>query len=192
MQHSDPTAESTFIDLYEREYPHVWRYCRRRLPAADVDDVVAVVFTTAWRRIADVPTPPADRWWLYGVSRHEVGHRIRTHRRTSALSDRLRLVRDDRTADDPADLGLDEAHDLVRAVQQLRERDRELIRLVAWEHLTIGEVAATLGCSTNAASIRLHRARQSLKRELERMEKASRPLGNSMMKPIALEEGGSS
>jgi hypothetical protein len=38
-----PGAESTFIDLYEREYPHVWRYCRRRLPAADVDAVVAIL-----------------------------------------------------------------------------------------------------------------------------------------------------
>ncbi len=192
MQHSDPTAESTFIGLYEREYPHVWRYCRRRLPAADVDDVVAIVFTTAWRRIADVPTPPADRWWLYAVSRHEVGHRFRTHRRSSALSDRLWLVRDERVGDDPAAAWDDDAADLVRAVQRLRERDRELIRLVAWEHLTISEVAATLECSVNAASIRLHRARQSLRRELERMEKASRPTGNLMMKPIALEEGGSS
>jgi RNA polymerase sigma-70 factor, ECF subfamily len=101
------------------------------------------------------------------------------------------LVRDDRTADDPADLGLDDADEVVPAVQQLREPDQELIRLVAWVHLTIAEVAATLGCSTNAASIRLHRARQSLRRELERIEKASRLFGNSMMKSIALEEGGS-
>jgi RNA polymerase sigma-70 factor (ECF subfamily) len=190
MQQSDATAQSRFVDLYEREYPHVWRYCRRRLPGSDVDDVVAAVFTTAWRRLAAVPTPPADRWWLYAVSRNEVGHRIRSRHRNAALSDRLRLVRDDHVGDDPTTAGLDGAADLLRAVRRLHERDQELIRLVAWERLTVTEVAATLGCTTNAASIRLHRARRNLRRELDRVAKASDSPGNLMMQPIVLEEGG--
>ena len=44
----------------------------------------------------------------------------------------------------------------------LRADDREILRLSAWEGLSPIELAAVLGCSHNAAGIRLHRARRAL------------------------------
>jgi DNA-directed RNA polymerase specialized sigma24 family protein len=36
--------------------------------SSDVSDIVSEVFTTAWRRINDVPPFPQDRLWLFGVA----------------------------------------------------------------------------------------------------------------------------
>jgi RNA polymerase sigma-70 factor (ECF subfamily) len=54
-------------------------------------------------------------------------------------------------------------------MEQLSARDRELLRLFAWEDLTPGEIATALGCSSNAAKVGLHRARKRLARRLDRL-----------------------
>ena len=48
----------------------------------------------------------------------------------------------------------------LEALGTLSEDDQELLKLVAWEELSHGEIAASLGITTNAVAIRLHRARQ--------------------------------
>jgi RNA polymerase sigma factor (sigma-70 family) len=55
---------------------------------------------------------------------------------------------------------------VAAAFARLSEDDREVLALVAWEELDAEEVATVLGCSRNAARIRLHRARRRLAREL--------------------------
>jgi len=56
---------------------------------------------------------------------------------------------------------------VAAAFALLRDDDRELLALAAWEGLDPGEIAMVLGCSRNAARIRLHRARRRLARGLQ-------------------------
>ena len=59
---------------------------------------------------------------------------------------------------------------LAEALDALRPEDAELLRLWAWEQLTPGEIATVLDITANAASIRLHRARERLRDELRKVE----------------------
>ena len=52
------------------------------------------------------------------------------------------------------------------AFAALRDEDRELLLLVAWEGLDAAAIAAVAGCSRNAARIRIHRARRRFARAL--------------------------
>ena len=56
---------------------------------------------------------------------------------------------------------------------RLGDTDAEVLRLVAWEQLSIVDVAAVLGIEPDAARQRLHRARRNLAREYDRLQ--SRP-----------------
>lgn len=56
--------------------------------------------------------------------------------------------------------------ELVTAFRSLSEADREVLRLAAWEGLTVAAIGQVLGCSAVAAKARLHRARQRLSRKL--------------------------
>ena len=47
-----------------------------------------------------------------------------------------------------------------RASRRLGDADREILTLAGWEGLDGGQIAVVLGCSRNAARIRLHRARR--------------------------------
>ena len=54
--------ERRFRQLYEEHYLHIQAYAVRRVEVqADVADIVAEVFTTAWRRLDDVPPAPEGR-----------------------------------------------------------------------------------------------------------------------------------
>ena len=98
--------ERRFRLLYEEHYRSIQAYAVRRIgPGDDVADVAAEVFTIAWRRLARIPDPPADRLWLYGVARRVVAGKIRSARRFRQLTARLQAChRDDRNPGAP-DLG---------------------------------------------------------------------------------------
>jgi RNA polymerase sigma factor (sigma-70 family) len=82
--------ERRFRLLYEEHYRSIQAYAVRRVePADDVADVVAEVFTIAWRRLARIPEPPADRLWLYGVARRVAAGKLRSARRRRQLTARL-------------------------------------------------------------------------------------------------------
>src|SRR5581483_11449139 len=57
---------------------------------------------------------------------------------------------------------------LAEAFGRLRERDREVLRLVAWEGLSLQDTATVLGCSPVACRVRYHRAKTRLAALLER------------------------
>jgi RNA polymerase sigma-70 factor (ECF subfamily) len=63
--------------------------------------------------------------------------------------------------------------DLSQALGRMRAEDAELLRLWAWEQLTPTEIATVLDITANAASIRLHRARERLRAELRKIERVS-------------------
>ena len=65
--------------------------------------------------------------------------------------------------DPPRDLPEDEEHPEVHAaLAGLRELDREVVQLWAWEGLAPREIAVVTGLSANAVSIRLHKAKKNL------------------------------
>jgi RNA polymerase sigma-70 factor (ECF subfamily) len=158
-------AEHRFAALYQAYYHPILAYAVRRVaPAEDAADVVADVFTTAWRRIDQVPEAPADRLWLYGVAQRVIAGRRRSAGRRGRLIARLRAGYDSR----PAQPGLrDAASDrVVAALDRLPPGEREALQLVLWEELTHAAAAQVLGCSANAVAIRVHRAKTRLRREL--------------------------
>jgi len=74
--------------LYQEHAGSVLTFARRRIAAADADDVVADVFLAAWRRWDEVPRDPLP--WLLGIARGALANRHRGEARASALRDRLR------------------------------------------------------------------------------------------------------
>ncbi|WP_067180651.1 RNA polymerase sigma factor [Microtetraspora niveoalba] len=162
-----PETRQRFEEIYLAYYADLLAYIRRRVDShEDAADALAETFTTAWRRLPDVPDGHAARLWLYGVARRTLANGRRTATRRSALVERLSAqLADWAGSADPPDNDLD----AVRAAyRRLHADDREVLALVSWEGLTSEEAATVLGCSPGAARSRLHRARKRLARELSR------------------------
>ncbi|MEX2556077.1 MAG: sigma-70 family RNA polymerase sigma factor [Actinomycetota bacterium] len=150
--------EDRFTRLFASAYGPLWAYARRRVPASDVDDIVAEVLTVAWRRLDHVPDDESSLAWLYGVAYKVVGNHLRSQRRRLRLA--ARLAAEPASAEPSSDPGV------IEALSALRPEDREVLRLAAWEGLGAPQIAIVLGCSSNAAALRLSRARARLRDRL--------------------------
>ena len=155
--------ELRFRDLYQANFRPVQGYAVNRLGAADdVPDVVAEVFTIAWRRLADIPPPPADRFWLYGTARRVIARRHRSAGRLRNLLGRLAAERYP-AQQSPAGAIDPVTEHVLAALATLKAADREALLLVHWEQLSYAEAAQVLGCSANAVGIRVHKAKARMR-----------------------------
>jgi RNA polymerase sigma-70 factor, ECF subfamily len=143
-----------FEQIYAEHHDAVRAYVRRRAPEQLVDDLVGDVFLVCLRRIDDVP--PHALPWLYGVARKTLANERRRRARTAPA--------EVATTYDPEPLG---DSGLAAAFAELSERDREVLRLVAWEGLALHDAATAIGCSPLAARVRYHRAKSRLAAKLE-------------------------
>jgi RNA polymerase sigma-70 factor (ECF subfamily) len=166
------SRRARFRAVYDANYHRVLGYALRRAATReDAEDVVAETFLAAWRRLEEVPRGGGARPWLYGVARNALANQRRGERRRVRLWGRLQA--EPTSAPRPRADADDQLASVDAAFARLKDDDRELLALVAWEELDPGEVATVLGCSRNAARIRLHRARRLLARELQRTEAAT-------------------
>lgn len=153
-----------FGELFDAHYGAVVAHARRRGASwDDAQDVAADVFAVAWRRRDDIPDG-FERAWLLGVARRVQANRWRGERRWRALLGRLAGTTSQR-GDDVAVVA-DTDPGLAAALSVLPARDREVLRLVAWDGLTHAEAGVVLGCSESAVSSRVSRARTRLQRAL--------------------------
>jgi RNA polymerase sigma factor (sigma-70 family) len=161
---ADADRAELFRATYEENYLPILGYALRRSSTPDdAADVVAETFLVLWRRFDSAPPADEVRPWLYGIARNVIANKQRATRRHERLRARLNAE-----VNSPRGGGWDPGSDLVfRALNELSPRDRELLRLAAWEGLTPRELSLTLGCTVNAAKIRLHRARRRLAHQLE-------------------------
>ncbi|WP_026410850.1 RNA polymerase sigma factor [Actinomadura oligospora] len=173
-------GEDEFADVFAATYKPLLGYALRRCDSPeDAADVVAETFAIAWRRSAEMPGGGEARLWLYGVARRVLANQRRGARRhglrTEALIAELAVHAPPR--DDSA---------VAEVFGRLPDRDRELLALVAWEGLSTTEIATVLGCSSNAVSIRLHRARKRFARAL-RSAGVERPPAAVRARPVLQE-----
>lgn len=151
-----------FEQIYADHREAVRAYVRRRAPEALVDDVVSETFVVCLRKIGQVPQQPLP--WLYAVAWKTLANERRRQAR-AAHSDSL-------SVGEPAPVG---DGVLAKAFNALSERDREVLRLVAWEGLSLTDAATVLGCSGVACRVRYHRAKTRLASRLASAASGRRP-----------------
>ena len=170
---ADPDRRARYEAVFREVYEPLQRYALRRTSPGAADDVVAEALTVLWRRLDEVPDGVALPW-CYGVTRRCLANQRRGEARQQRLVDRLGA--------EPA-AGVEGAAEydaeLDAALAELADDDRELVRLWAWEQLPPREIAVALDITANAASIRLHRAKQRLSESLARKNAA--PAGHEVV-----------
>lgn len=172
---TDAEREQRFRTLAELILEPVRRYLLRRTDVATVDDVLSETLLVCWRRLDEVPTGPDETIpWVIVVARNLLANAQRAERRRTRLVGKIIALDPPAFAVDDADPdGTVDADGVRDALTQLRSADAELLRLWAWDGLESPQLATVLGISSNAAAIRLHRAKARLKEELLKAQGSS-------------------
>jgi RNA polymerase sigma factor (sigma-70 family) len=180
------TSDTKFRRAFDAHFDAMNRYCLRRIPVDDVNDVVAEVFAVAWRKVDTMPDGDSTLPWLYRVAHHEISNRRRSKRRFRALVQKL-----DGQAIHPEPgpesviVRNSELDGLLEALNTLGTGDREVLLLRTHEDLDYSQMSVALGCSPEAARKRLTRAIRRLRQaaDIPEPQTAARTFR-------AIEEGG--
>jgi RNA polymerase sigma factor (sigma-70 family) len=153
--------EQRFRELYDRTHDRLWAFVLRRISDNEAAaDVVSDTYLAVWRRIPDVPLDArgADAW-VFSTARKVLANSVRGTKRRVRLFDRLRQ----RPVDFFVQSASSEASNALvfQALERIRPKEREILTLAYWDEFDIDEIALILGCSKNAAAVRLTRARRA-------------------------------
>lgn len=159
----------------------VYAYVAYRMgDGADAEDVTSETFARALRyRDTYDASKGTPIGWLIGIARRCVDESFRQPRLGSEPPDRA----------DTGDLEGEavERLTLMAALDELSERDRELIALRYGADLTVRQIAQRLEMNANAVDVALHRARARLRAGLDDLDQDedSKPLGgHRVRKPV--------
>lgn len=161
------TASDAAPDLMEAFWPHLpllRKYLRRRVPVADLDDILQDVLLSIIRR-ADAAAVAHPKCYLFQAAHAALidRHRRRTTRRSDC---HCQLDEPDHPIDDMSPLRILLAKDEVRAVEdtlnQLPERTQEILVAIRVEGSSLKSLASRYNISTSAIEKHVTKAAKAL------------------------------
>jgi RNA polymerase sigma-70 factor (ECF subfamily) len=157
---------AAFDSLFEKYQDYVYNIVFGIIGKSDeAHDVTQEVFVQVYRSLKSFRRGSRFATWLYRIAVNRAVDSARASRnwRWLPLDETLRATPDPadsptRTVERHAD------QDAVHGVlQQVPVQHRDVLVLRYFQDLSVEEIAEVLGCSTTAAKVRLHRARQHFK-----------------------------
>jgi RNA polymerase sigma-70 factor (ECF subfamily) len=151
-----PSIEDAYV-LYRRD---VYKFLLRRIAdQTDAEELTQEVFADAASALAESEPPRSMRSWLLTIAERRLIDELRRRKRTAAVV--VALDPPPTSIDEPALGTLDDA------VRRLPLMERRLLLLRVLEGRTHREIAALLGCKESTSKMRLSRALQRLRDELQ-------------------------
>jgi RNA polymerase sigma factor (sigma-70 family) len=169
-----------YEELVRRYHEVAVRTAHVVAPDGDAEDACQEAFVKAWRALGRFRADAPFRPWLLRIVANEARNRRRSAGRRTGLALRLagdRPSRDAAPSPESAVLDQESREDLLRAVNALRDEDREVIGARYFLELNEAETAETLGIPRGTVKSRLSRALDRLRAELERAADAGRGAG---------------
>jgi len=165
-------AQATFEAMYAEHVRSILAYCLRRTSSAEAQDATAEVFAVAWRRSSELPDGPEALPWLYGVAANVLKNERRSTRRARNLAGKIGSQAEPYQPGPESHLvRRAEYEEVHRAIDSLKSKYREVIKLVEWDELPRDQVAELLSISRSTVDQRMHRAYQQLERRLKHVSR---------------------
>ena len=164
--------EEAFGVLMSRYQPKLLRYGRKFLSReAPIEDAVQETFIKTYENIQSFDTTRAFSPWIYRIAHNAFVNVLRSDSRAPFIAIDLDTVSSHAAfeIDPAADEEREQARSTVEhGLRALTPAYREVIILYHIEQLSYQEIADVLRVPIGTVGIRLHRAREALKKHVER------------------------
>ena len=164
------TEPDAFAAIYDHHFPRVYNYVRYRVGDAQVaDDLSARIFERALVNIESYRSARAPfAVWLFVIARNVVSSHFRAQKRRRWLS--LAALRDRASVEPrPEEVVIqnETRAELLAAVADLSDRERDLIALKFAAGLTNRRIAELTGLGESNVGVILYRAARRLRAKLD-------------------------
>lgn len=165
---SPAEIEAAVEHLVQRHAAALWRYfARRRAKPEEAEELVQEVFLRVVRERARFDAVLKFEPWLYTLARNLLISRGRSKQAERRALDGYAEVQartaPDQEAPESRAANRDESRRMLEALGELREDDRELLRLARFEGLSYAQLGEIFGITPNAAKVRAFRALEKLR-----------------------------
>ena len=166
IQRTSAGDREAYEKLYKRYARSVFGLALRRLgDRGRAEDAVQETFASVWRSASTYkPERGPGAPWLYGVARNAIVDRSRARSEPPAEAPDAPSL--DASPEERAEQAWTSWR-VHRALEQLPEREREVVALAYWSDLSQSEVAARLGIPLGTVKTRTRSALQRLATILE-------------------------
>lgn len=153
--------------IFSTFYTQIYRYARSRINDKDAAaDIAQSVFLKVARTIKTFDQGRGNfNTWIWQIARNTLTDHLRSVRRNMSDSESstdadLNEVANERETDH---LVRDEAHQILKIVENYTKEDQELFRMRYIAELSYKEIAEMTGRSENALRVALHRIKEKIK-----------------------------
>lgn len=164
----DPNAVRRLLDVAG---PVVYGYLYARVGgnADDAEDLLQETFLEAMRSAHTFRAEAAVTTWLCTIARRRLARHYEAERRKAVARAGLRVVSGDAAEPSHAETAA-ERDRVLRALGRLNPLHRQVLVLKYLDELSVPEIAEELGRTRTGVQSLLQRAREGLRRELERID----------------------
>ena len=172
IQRTQAGDAAAFTELYERYFPRVYHFTRRRMNSvADTEETVQEVFINVFASLGSFRGEAPFAAWVLGVTRRTIASRFKRKRHATVSLDEADSERGDTSLSllsrEPTPLEHYECGERLQqlehtAMSQLSAEQRRLFEMHHLEHHPIHEIARRLAKSEDAVKSNLYRARKLL------------------------------
>lgn len=173
MSGTPPTDEALFLryrehgdlesfgQLYDRYGAPLLRFLRRLIrDSGAAEDLTQHAFLRMHEARASFDPAPSFRTWAFTIARRLAINWIARQRHAAGCD--IPETVDPMPTPEEHLLGLDAARTVERALSSLRREDVEILLLCKFEDLSYEQIGEIVGCSPDAAKMRVHRALRRL------------------------------
>jgi len=157
--------KQAFAPLYDRYFPRIYAYCRRRVNSdQEAEDLASQIFTRVLMNLNSYRDGRVAAW-LFRIAHNTVANYYRDERHTLPIEDAIISSSDP----DPIQHVIrQEQYDALQAaLVQLTIEKQELINLKMVGQLTAPEIGEIVGKSASAVRTEIHRTMQQLRNLME-------------------------
>lgn len=169
-QFVEDRAEAAFAELVRRHLGRVYAVALRQV-AGDAhlaQDVAQLVFISLARKAPALLECRVLGGWLHSCAVNAAANTIRTERRRRAREQEVHAMQETSTSGDPAAREISAQPVIDDGLQRLKPAERDALVLRFFENRPFAEIGAILQLNENTARMRVERALDRLRVQLER------------------------
>lgn len=160
-------SDAAFAVLVERYDDLLFRHARRMLGRLDdAEDVVQAAWIRAYRRLGQCREPDRFGAWVFRIAANGCKDALKAARRNVVPMDSVAEPGADGVGPEDEVLRAEQRRRIAAALERLPADQREAFLLKHAEGWSYDEMAERLGVGVSALKMRVHRARDELRRLL--------------------------
>jgi RNA polymerase sigma factor (sigma-70 family) len=165
----DQEAFQKFVEKYQKPiFSYLYRFLYQNKETAE--DITQTVFLKVYQNLNNIDQTKSIKSWIYRIAHNEAANYLRSvSRKKESMLDDGQWAKISPQKKPEEDISVQYGEVIQAALKKIKPKYREVIVLYYFEEKSYDEIAVILNLSTSSVGTLIRRAKQQLKKLLEKL-----------------------